>query len=74
MAVPSFLFVKQRRNHAKPHKVLFPLVPLLRLFQHLLSLLEFGVHQLLLQVFVFEDLVDVLPRETQQASVEGSHS
>lgn len=49
------------------YKVLLPLVPLLCLLQHLLCLLELGVHELLLQVLVFEHLLDVLPREHHQS-------
>lgn len=49
---------------SKTYKVLLPLVPLLRLLQHLLGLLQFGIHQLLLQLLVLEHLVNVLPGGT----------
>lgn len=39
-------------------------MPLLRLLQHLLGLLELGVHQLLLQVLVLEDFVNMLQGST----------
>lgn len=45
---------------SKTYKVLLPLVPLLCLLQHLLGLLQFGIHQLLLQLLVLEHLVNVL--------------
>ena len=37
---------------------------LLCLLQHFLCLLELGIHKLLLQVLVFEHLINVLPKET----------
>lgn len=55
-------------NCSKTYKVLLPLVSLLCLLQHFLCLLELGVHQLLLQVLVFEHLIDVLPRKHHQSS------
>lgn len=48
---------------ASTYKVLLPLVSLLCLLQHLLGLLELGVHQLLLQVLVFEHFINVLQGE-----------
>lgn len=65
---PTHLFQDPPLPGPEPHKILLPLVPLLCLLQHLLGLLELGVHQLLLQVLVFEDFVDML----QESMVGGS--
>lgn len=45
---PIHLLQVPPRPGTQPHKILLPLVPLLCLLQHLLGLLELGVHQLLL--------------------------
>lgn len=50
-------------NCSNTYKILLPLVPLLCLLQHLLGLLQFGIHQLLLQLLVLEHLVNVLQGE-----------
>lgn len=66
---PTHLLQDPPTPEPEPHKILLPLVPLLRLLQHLLGLLELGVHQLLLQVLVLEDFVDML----QESRVGGVH-
>lgn len=42
------------------YKVFLLLVAVLRVLEQRLCLVKFGINQLLLQIFVLEDLVDVL--------------
>lgn len=48
------------------YKVFLSVVPFLRLLQQLLSLVQLGVHQLLLQVFVLYHFVYVLVSQGQR--------
>lgn len=48
---------------ANTYKVFLSLMPVLGLLQQLLSLLQFSIYQLLLQVLVLEHFIDVLQKK-----------